>query len=166
MPSDDAPGSDQPTETPLAAESELDNSTENSDSAIPEPDQSHEVPVLADIDPHQTQENADFAVQEPDQSPEEPNLAEPVPGQTLKNPDFAESPRRRPHLTRRERRLRNARLLREGNSTIITSPLDNDPANTRPKLTASFQPASGERDQDRDVPMRTLRTVKSPAVSR
>ena len=143
MPSDETPGSDQPTETPLAAESELDNSTENSDSVIPEPDQSHEVPVLADIDPHQTQESADFAVQELDQSPEEPNLAGPVTGKTLENPDFAESPRRRPHLTRRERRLRNARLLREGNSTIITSPLDNDPANNQSEVdgvvSAGFQ---------------------------
>ena len=134
MPTDDPPGSDQPTETPLAAESELDNSTENSDSAVPEPDQSQEEPVLSDIDPHQTQESADFAIPDPDQSHEEPDLAEPVPGQTLENPDFAQSPRRRPHLTRRERRLRAARLLREGNSTIIPSPPDNDPANNQSEV--------------------------------
>ena len=58
-PSDDVPGSDQPSEIAVAAESEIDHPTENTDSAALEPDQAAQEPGPTDLDPVQPRENPD-----------------------------------------------------------------------------------------------------------
>ena len=121
-PSDDVPGSDQPSEIAVAAGSEIDHPTENTDSAVLEPEQSREEPRPADNNQGQTLENTDSSDPQPGQDDQEPGPTDLGPVRPLENPGPDEP---------RSRRAGRAQRRRKRNSTTPPVPHDNGTGNTQ-----------------------------------